>query len=92
MIVAQFLKSEMRVDAYNVSSADKVTVRRIAEIVLEECRRKWPDKNDRRSRRRPWLVGRREIHAAFKSEASESGMERTVQQRSGGPTGDKRAD
>jgi UDP-glucose 4-epimerase len=37
MIVAQFLKSEMRIDAYNVSSTDKVSVRRIAEIVLEEA-------------------------------------------------------
>jgi len=35
-IVRNFLKSDTRVDAYNVSSADRVTVRRIAEIVLEE--------------------------------------------------------
>jgi UDP-glucose 4-epimerase len=37
IIVAQFLKSETRIDAYNVSSTDKVSVRRIAEIVLEEA-------------------------------------------------------
>ena len=35
-IIRNFLKSDTRVDAYNVSSADRVSVRRIAEIVLEE--------------------------------------------------------
>jgi UDP-glucose 4-epimerase len=38
LVVRTFLKSDKRVDAYNVSSADKVSVRRIAEIVLEEAR------------------------------------------------------
>jgi len=37
LVVKNFAKSDVRVDAYNVSSADKVTVRRIAEIVLEEA-------------------------------------------------------
>jgi UDP-glucose 4-epimerase len=36
LILSHFLKSEIRVDAYNVSSADKITVRRIAEIIIEE--------------------------------------------------------
>jgi UDP-glucose 4-epimerase len=31
-----FMRSGKRVDAYNVSSADRVSVRRIAEVVLEE--------------------------------------------------------
>ena len=37
IIVLNFLNLEKRVDAYNVSSADRVSVRRIAEIVLEEA-------------------------------------------------------
>lgn len=37
LVVGNFLKSDKRVDAYNVSSADRVSVRRIAEIVLEEA-------------------------------------------------------
>jgi UDP-glucose 4-epimerase len=36
VIVSHFLKSEVRVEAYNLSSADRVTVKRIAEIALEE--------------------------------------------------------
>jgi UDP-glucose 4-epimerase len=36
-VVENFLKSDKRVDAYNVSTADRVSVRRIAEIVLEEA-------------------------------------------------------
>jgi len=35
-VVESFLKSDKRIDAYNVSSADRVTVRRIAEIVLQQ--------------------------------------------------------
>ena len=37
IVVRNFLKFDTRVDAYNVSSADRVSVRRIAEIVLEEA-------------------------------------------------------
>ena len=37
IVVRNFTKSDTRVDAYNVSSADRVSVRRIAEIVLEEA-------------------------------------------------------
>ena len=37
IVVGNFLKSDKRVDAYNVSTADRVSVRRIAEIVLEEA-------------------------------------------------------
>ena len=37
LIVGDFLKSDKRIDAYNVSTADRVSVRRIAEIVLEEA-------------------------------------------------------
>lgn len=36
IVVESFLKSDKRIDAYNVSSADRVTVRRIAEIVLRQ--------------------------------------------------------
>lgn len=37
VITGRFLKSELRADVYNVSSADMLSVRRIAEIVLEEA-------------------------------------------------------
>jgi len=37
IVVRNFLNFDTRVDAYNVSSADRVSVRRIAEIVLEEA-------------------------------------------------------
>jgi len=37
LVVGNFLKSDKRVDAYNVSTADRMSVRRIAEIVLEEA-------------------------------------------------------
>jgi len=37
IVVGNFLKSDKRVEAYNVSTADRVSVRRIAEIVLEEA-------------------------------------------------------
>jgi len=37
LIVKNFAKSDARVDVYNISSADKVSVRRIAEIILEEA-------------------------------------------------------
>ena len=37
LIVKNFAKSDARVDVYNISSADKVSVRRIAEITLEEA-------------------------------------------------------
>ena len=37
LIVSNFMGTDRRVDAYNVSSADNVTVLRIAEIVLEEA-------------------------------------------------------
>jgi len=36
LTVRAFLQSEKRVDVYNVSSPDQVSVRRIAEIVIEE--------------------------------------------------------
>jgi UDP-glucose 4-epimerase len=37
VVVRDFLSSDKRVDAYNVSTSDRVSVRRIAEIVLEEA-------------------------------------------------------
>ena len=37
IVVGNFLKSDKRVEAYNLSTADRVSVRRIAEIVLEEA-------------------------------------------------------
>ena len=37
VITERFLKSELRADVYNVSSADTVSVKRIAEIVLDEA-------------------------------------------------------
>ena len=37
LLVNAFLKSGKRIDAYNLSSSDRVSVRRIAEIVLEEA-------------------------------------------------------